>query len=465
VGVVEHGARSELGRFASSSPSRNGTLEAIATDLPATARDPDEVVPFSSRWRWSGLTFDGHSLLLGDPGLFELGGLAEAARNESRQGRRVLAFAQAERSLAGIEPEEGPPPARVLALVVLAERLRPDARSTVSYLLREGVELKVLSGDDQQTAAAIARDAGIDAGVPIDGRELPADADDLAKIVSTAKVFGRISPEGKRRVVEVLAAQGRYVAMVGDGVNDVPALKASRLAIAQGGGTQMTKSIADLVLVRGDFSAEPSMVAEGRQILRNLQRVARLFVTKSAFAVFLILSIGLTPTAYPLLPRNLTIAASLTIGIPAFFLALAPSSGAFRSDGFLRNVSNFAIPAGTAAGLAVLSGYAFSLHVLDLPLQEARTVATTTLVLIGLYLVTVLEAAGRRRGSAVTSLCLLLGGLYLAALLLEPAREFFALSAPTPAILLTAATGAILAAIGLWLSDERFAPGRLHETR
>src|SRR5262245_51492520 len=160
AGVIEHGARSELGRFAASSPTRNGTLEAIAADLPATARIPDEVVPFSSRWRWSGLTFDGHSLLLGDPGHFDLCELEEVARSEARQGRRVLAFAQAEGSLAGVEPEDGPPPARVLALVVLAERLRPDARSTVSYLLREGVELKVLSGDDPQTAAAIARDAG-----------------------------------------------------------------------------------------------------------------------------------------------------------------------------------------------------------------------------------------------------------------------------------------------------------------
>jgi cation-transporting P-type ATPase E len=463
AGVLEHGVRSKLGRLAASSPTRNGTLEAIATDIPATADEPDEVVPFSSRWRWSGLTFAGRSLLLGDPSHFELGDLAWAAKDEARRGRRVLAFAEADVCLGGIEPEDGPPKARVLALVVLAERLRPEARSTVAYLLREGVELKVLSGDDPQTAAAIAEDAGIDAGVPVDGRELPDDPDELTRVASEAAVIGRISPEGKRRVVEALAAAGRYVAMVGDGVNDVPALKASRLAIAQGGGTQMTKSIADLVLVRGDFSSVPAMVAEGRQILRNLQRVARLFVTKSAFAVFLILSIGLTPTAYPLLPRHLTIAASLTIGIPAFFLALAPSSGPYRSGGFLRSVSNFALPAGTAAGLAVLSGYAFALHVLDLPVLEARTVATTTLVVIGLYLVTVLEAAGRRRGSVVTSLCLGLGAVYLAVLVFEPARDFFALSAPTLPILLTAVSGAVLAAIGLWLTDERFAPGRSHE--
>ena len=143
-------------------------------------------------------------------------------------------------------------------------------------------------------------------------------------------MLGRISPEDKRRVVEALRDAGRYVAMVGDGVNDVPALKAARLAIAQGSGTQMARSVADLVLVDGDFAAVPAMVDEGRKILRNLQRVAKLFVTKSAFAAFLILSIGLTPTAYPLLPRHLTLAAALTIGIPGFFLALAPSAGAVQ---------------------------------------------------------------------------------------------------------------------------------------
>ncbi len=150
-------------------------------------------------------------------------------------------------------------------------------------------------------------------------------------------------------MVEALRDAGRYVAMVGDGVNDVPALKASRLAIAQGSGTQMARSVADIVLVHDEFSAVPAMVAEGRKILRNLQRVAKLFVTKSAFAAFLILSVGLTPTAYPLLPRQLTLAAALTIGIPGFFLALSPSSGQYSPRGFLRELARFALPAGTAA--------------------------------------------------------------------------------------------------------------------
>ncbi len=188
--------------------------------------------------------------------------------------------------------------------------------------------------------------------------------------------------------------------------------------------------------------------------------MAKLFVTKSAFAAFLILSIGLTPTAYPLLPRHLTLAASLTIRIPSFFLALAPSAGRFSAAGFLRNIARFAVPAGTAAGLGVLSSYLFALNVLGLRLLAARTVATTVLVGVGLYLILVLEASGRRRGAAVTALCLALAMLYGLVLALPLGRSFFRLAVPDPAMLLTAAVGVALAAGGLWLVDERFAPGR-----
>jgi magnesium-transporting ATPase (P-type) len=401
--------------------------------------------------------------VLGAPELFELGGLAEQADAEAQDGRRVLAFGTSPIALEEIDLDEAPPVFSPQALVVISERLRPEARATVEYFRREGVALKVISGDRPETVASIARDAGIPVDEPLDGRDLPEGQDELARALSGATVIGRISPEGKRRVVESLAAAGHYVAMVGDGVNDVPALKASRLAIAQGAGTQMAKSVADLVLVSGDFAAVPAMVREGRQILRNLQRVARLFVTKSAFAAFLILSIGLTPTAYPLLPRHLTLAAAVTIGIPAFFLALAPSRGHFRAPTFLRDVSSFALPAGVAAGLGVVSSYLFGLHVLDLPLVEARTVATTALVAIGLYFVLVLEASGHRRGPAVSAFVVALAAGYALVLLWPWSREFFALATPTPVILATAVGGSASVLTGLWLADARFAPGHAHE--
>src|SRR5262249_36907183 len=161
---------------------------------------------------------------------------------------------------------------------------------------------------------------------------------------------GRISPEGKRAVVSALAEDGRYVAMIGDGVNDVPALKEARLAIAQGSGTQMARSVADLVLVRDDFGTGPGMGHGGPQIPRNSERVARLFVTKTVFTAVVVLAVGIPTATYPLLPRQFTIASTVTIGIPAFLLALAPSSGPWRPEHFLRSVATFAVPAGVAIG-------------------------------------------------------------------------------------------------------------------
>jgi cation-transporting ATPase E len=253
--------------------------------------------------------------------------------------------------------------------------------------------------------------------------------------------------------VQALSDAGRYVAMLGDGVNDVLALKASRLAIAQGSGAQMSRSVADLVLVSGDFAVIPTLVAEGRRALRNLQRVTKLYVTKSAFASFLILTIGITSTAYPLLPRHFSLAATLTIGIPTFFLALAPSSGPWRPERFVRRVGRWAVPAGTIAGVGVLSGYLFALHDLGFSVVRSRTIATTVLVAVGLYLVLALEAAGsRRRSTLVGGMCLSLGGAFAAVFLLASVRRFFALEVPTAGMIATAAVASALAIGGLALA-------------
>ena len=458
-GTAEEELSAALARFAASSPSRNTTLEAIGAARAGPAEAAEGHVPFASRRGWSAVVLAGTAYVLGAPEHFPLGPLAARAEEESHRGRRVLAFGTAVALPSGPDPVEPPAGLEPLGLVVIAEQLRRDARATVDFFRAQGVELKVISGDAPDTVAAIAADAGIDTGAALDGRRLPEGEGELRRLAVEASVVGRISPEGKKRVVEALTASGRYVAMVGDGVNDVPALKAARLAIAQGTGAQIAKSVADLVLVRGEFSAVPAMVREGRQILRNLQRVAKLFVTKSAFAAFLILSIGLTPLAYPLLPRHLTLAASLTVGIPGFFLALAPSSGRLPRTGFLRDISSFAVPAGTAAGLGVLSSYLFSTYVLQIDLVEARTVATTVLILVGLYLIVVLEASTRLRGAAVTMLCVTLLGVYAVVLALTGMREFFELALPGPAAWATAVVGAGLAVLGLWLTDERFTPG------
>ena len=434
VAIEPESIAEPLGRFAASSPAQNATLRAIADAVPAEAAAVEDYEPFSSDRRYSALTIEGEHWRLGAPELFDLDVLGDRAAAEREAGRRVLAFGNG-RAAQG--------------LVVLAEELRGDARSTVEFFRREGVELRVISGDNPDTVAAIARDAGI----PVD-RVVDASVEEPAL---DATVIGRISPEGKKAYVERLRDSGRYVAMVGDGVNDVPALKAARLAIAQGSGSEMARSVADVVLVGGDFASVPSMVGEGRKILRNVQRVAKLFVTKSAFAAFLILLIGLTETAYPLLPRHLTLAATLTIGIPGFFLALGPSEGSWSTAGFLREVARFAIPAGTAAALGVLSAYHFALSVAQLPLVEARTVATSVLVLVGLYFVLVLEKAGtRRRRNAVGALCAAMLLLYVLTLSLAGMRDFFDLVVPGFWSLVAIALGTSLTITGLVFTDDRF---------
>ena len=450
AGVSEEALRERTGALAAAAGDRNRTMEALHEAFPADAHAPVAEVPFSSRRRWSAVERGDGTILLGAPELFELGALAADLRSAAASGRRVVAVATAPAGLEQPEPD-GPPPAdaRVSGLVVLAERLRDDAPETVGYLREQGVRLLILSGDAPATVGAIARDAGVTGtGAALDGRELPDDDAELEALLEQTSVVGRISPEGKQRVVERLVAGGRYVAMVGDGVNDVPALKAARLAIAQGTGTQMAKGVADVVLVKGDFSAVPPMVGEGRTILRNVQRVARLFVTKSVFAGVMIVAFAAFGFDYPFLPRQLSLAATLTIGVPAFFLALAPSAGPWRPEGLVREIARFAVPAGLALSLGVLAAYLLAIHAFDENTVDGRTVATTTLVGVGLGYVVALEG-GRRRSLAVL-LAAAMGVSYVLVLAVTWPREFFALSAPDAGMLVASGAGTVLA-LGVFL--------------
>ncbi|HET6508099.1 MAG TPA: HAD-IC family P-type ATPase [Baekduia sp.] len=460
-GVERSAVEAALARYGAGTPERNGTLEAVAQAYPAEPLVTTARVPFSSRRRWSAITVDdGETLAFGAPERFALGALADVAERTAAEGRRVLAIAAGTASLPDAVADDAGPPSdlSLLGLVVLGEQLRPETREMIAFLRAEGVAVKVLSGDAPRTVAAIARDAGIEVGdAPLSGAELPSDPVRLREVAERTGVVGRVSPEDKRRFVQALKDQGHYVAMVGDGVNDVPALKASRLAIAQGSGAQMARSVADLVLVRDSFAVVPPMVDQGRQSLRNLQRVAKLYVTKSAFAAFLILLIGTTSTAYPLLPRHFTLAATITIGIPTFFLALAPSSGPWRSPSFVHDVARFAVPSGTLVGVGVLASYLFAIHPLAMGLTESRTVAITVLIVLGLYLILVLEATGLKRRTIVSVAVAALAGLYVAALALGPTRDFFDLATPNVGIVLTALCGSAFSIFALWLSD--FAPG------
>jgi magnesium-transporting ATPase (P-type) len=440
AGESEAELTATLGAYAAAAPTRNTTLEAIhaaglAGDAPT--EEPTATIPFSSRRRWSALELGGRRLVLGAPEALLEGAaddsLRERAAEEAAAGRRVLALAAYDAPL----PEAGPDaqltePLRPLGVVVLAEELRAEAAETIEFFAREDVALKVLSGDNPATVGAIARDLGIEAtGPALDGRHLPEDDAELLEAVRAAPAIGRISPEGKARVVRVLSEGGEYVGMLGDGVNDVPALKEARLAIAQGSGTQMARSVSDLVLVSGEFGEVPPMVGEGRQILRNIQRVARLFVSKAIFTAFLVLTIAIPSGVFPMLPRQFTLTSTFTIGIPAFLLALAPSSGPWRPEGFLRAIARFSIPAGLATGIGILVTYVLARHWLTDDLTQARSATAATVVVSGLAIVFALEDVPGKRRLVVGALCVAMALLFFGACTIPAAREFFEIATPT----------------------------------
>ena len=426
--------RALLGSFAHSVSARNGTVDAIAADV-AEGREfePRDQVPFSSRWKWSAADTGDGWLVLGAPDVLGTA-LGEAAAHEA-EGRRVLAFG---RATDVSDPAEGagPPHIDPLAMVVLEERLRPDARETVEFLRERGVTLKVFSGDSPVTVAAVAQRAGIDAGKgAIEGASLPDDPEALADAVAAGTVFARLSPEHKRQMVEALRARGAYVAMVGDGVNDVPAMKASRLSIALGEGSQLAKTVADGVLVSDRFGAIPDAIVEGRQIIRNVQRVAKLFVTKSVFAAVVIVTFGLTTANFPLLPRHLSLAGVFTVGIPGFALALSRDTAPPDTEPFLKAVARFSIPAGIVMAAATVVAYLAVAPVKGYTTAQGRTAAVLAFVAVGLYVLLVLDAdrmqASRRHTAFVLGLTTSLAAGFLVIWSIPEARDFFALSQPS----------------------------------
>jgi magnesium-transporting ATPase (P-type) len=317
-----------------------------------------------------------------------------------------------------------------LALVVLEETLRPDAAETIATMRAEHVDLKLISGDARATVTAVAFAVGVprDAGV-VEGPDLPDDPEKLAEVALANTIFCRIKPEQKKALVSALVGAGRYVAMIGDGVNDVPALKQARMAVAMGSGTQVTKGVADVVLLKDEFSRLPEAVGEGRRIARNIHRLGRLYLTKSVYAAALILLVAVPGFAFPFLPRHLTLAAFLTIGIPSFVLALAPSDGPLYRGRLLRALAAFAVPAGVATALASILSFFLVDTVAGASLDAGRTAATTTLIVLGLAFVLLLERGPGREHIAIQSYMLAmvagLGALFALILAAAPVREFF----------------------------------------
>jgi magnesium-transporting ATPase (P-type) len=464
-GVDPDEAQAALGRFAASAGERNRTLETVAEAFPAQPGRVGGEVPFSSRWKWSGLRLGGTSYVLGAPdilaaaGALELPpGLARKLEEETAAGRRVVAFGQSNEPLPD-DPEHTPPPGLTpIALVVLEETLRADAAETIAVMREAEVDLKLISGDARATVTAVAYAVGVpaDAGV-IEGSELPEDPEQLATAAQRNTIFCRIAPEQKKALVEALRASGRYTAMIGDGVNDVPALKQARLAVAMGSGAQVTKGVADVVLLKDEFARLPEAVAEGRRIARNIHRLGRLYLTKSVYAAALILLVAVPGFAFPFLPRHLTLAAFLTIGIPSFVLALAPSDGPLYRGRLLRALAAFAVPAGLATALGSILCFFLVDTVFGGSLEAGRTAATTTLIVLGLSFVLLLERGPGREHIAIQSYMLAmvagLGALFALILAAAPVRDFFEMTLLTASqwflALLCSAVGLTIASL-LW---------------
>ena len=383
--------------------------------------------------------------------------LLSHAQRLSTGGVRVVAIARAQQSCRrGSDGEAQLPEGRhAVGLVVLSEQIRPDAAQTLAYFRAQGVDVKIISGDNPTTVAAVAADAGVvspSGGAPtaLDARELPTEATDstaleaLAEAVEGAQVLGRVVPEQKRALVQALQSRGHTVAMTGDGVNDSLALKDADLGIAMGNGAPATKAVARMVLLSGEFSALPGVVAEGRRVMANTERIASLFLAKTIYASLIAVVVAITAIGYPFLPRQLTIVSSLTIGIPAFALALAPNDRRYRS-GFLRRVLTLAVPAGLVAGIMTLAARQW-LALEGAEQAQVTTAATLVLVVSGLSLLTLTARPllGWRLG-----LVLLMGGAAVLGVLIPGVREFFVLTWPDPGTWLTIVVAGGAAVLGI----------------
>lgn len=448
TGAVDVDLGAVLGALGASESSPNPTLAAVAGAYPSPGWAVGASVPFSSARKWSAVSFTDHGTwVLGAPEMVVPGetSVLDRARGYADSGARVLLLARA----SGEVSAEALGACVPVALVVIDQQLRPDAAETVRYFLAQGVEVKVISGDNATTVGAIAEQAGIPgADHPVDAQELPASTADMASVMATASVFGRVTPAQKQEMVDALHLRGATVAMTGDGVNDVLALKAADLGIAMGSGSGATRAVAQLVLVDSKWSVLPSVVAEGRRVLGNIERVSDVFLTKSFYSMVVSVATGIFAIAFPFLPRHLSLISALTIGIPGFFLALMPNTEKFR-PGFFRRVVIFSLPAGVIAAVCSLVSYSLTLRVGE-PVSSAQAAATVTLFIVATAVM--LEAA-RPLNPLRLGIVGLMVLLFLLVLYIPPVSAFFALSLGPERYSLIAVGMGLLGAALVWLAS------------
>lgn len=432
--------------FFGNDPDANATARCLAPAFSGHEKLKQvSSVAFTSAQKWSSFTFEGlGTWTLGAPE-FVLDKkhedvLARAAELAAT-GRRTLVLTNGETPVA---------------LVTFRERIRSDAAQTVAYFREQGVSIRIISGDNPKTVAAVARDAGVEfEGEAFDAQNLPEDIEALAEIMEKFTVFGRVTPEQKRNMVAALQLKGHVVAMTGDGVNDALALKKADMGIAMGSGSPATKAVSNLVLLDGKFSNLPGVVAEGRKVIANIERVSKLFLTKTSWALTLALVFGLLAWKFPFLPRQLSGIDSFTIGLPAFALALLPNARRYV-PGFLGRALSFTIPSGIAVALSVISLQLVAMNQGWDNSDASRTATMVTMSVTGLWVLSTLARPIDKVKAGIFVAMVVLGVLLFTVPL---ATGYFGFSALTTSELLTAfgfgAAGSVLIEIAYRVSSKR----------
>ncbi|MFQ6849615.1 HAD-IC family P-type ATPase [Streptomyces sp. 35M1] len=452
-----------LRTFGASDPRPNASLQAIIDAYPAggeAAWTVTDAMPFSSARKYSGAAFteaDGtaSAWLLGAPDVLLSEGDATLAEIEqlNERGLRVLLLARVQGD--GLDAPGAAAGAAPTALVVLEQRLRPDAGDTLAYFADQNVATKVISGDNAVSVGAVAGKLGL-AGAEntLDARRLPTDPDEMATAMERHAVFGRVTPQQKRDMVAALQSRGHTVAMTGDGVNDVLALKDADIGVSMGSGSEATRAVAQIVLLNNSFATLPSVVAEGRRVIGNITRVATLFLTKTVYSVLLAILVVCTQVEYPFLPRHLTLLATLTIGVPAFFLALAPNKERAQPH-FVRRVMRYAIPSGVIAAAATFTTYLVARHHYtgEGALDAETSAATLTLFLVAMW---VLAIIARPYTWWRIGLVAAMGLGFLIVLVVPWLQDFFALklvgtTMPWTAVGIAVAAAALLEFVWRWV--------------
>ncbi|MFE3444801.1 HAD-IC family P-type ATPase [Nocardia sp. NPDC059180] len=459
--------RRALAAMAGDDPRPNASVQAIAEGLPDRPNwQYTAVAPFSSAKKWSGFSYGEHGdWLLGAPDVLLDPGSEDArmAEDLGASGLRILLLARGDRP---VDAPDAPGTVTPAALVVLEQKVRPDARETLDYFASQNVSIKVISGDNAVSVGAVASSLDLPGGDhAVDARGLPEDRAALADVLDEQTTFGRVRPDQKRAMVGALQSRGHTVAMTGDGVNDVLALKDADIGVAMGSGSPATRAVAQIVLLDNKFATLPYVVGEGRRVIGNIERVSNLFLTKTVYSVLLAFLVGLAgigsqifdyePIGYPFLPRHVTIAAWFTIGIPAFILSLAPNNERART-GFVGRVMRLAIPSGVVIGVATFVAYLIAYAGPEATEEQTVQAGTTALITLIMIAVWVLAIVAR---PYVWWKVVLLATSVLAYLLLFSipfTREFFKLDPSnvslTTAALICGAVGIVLVEAAWWVT-------------